>query len=154
MQTWHVPCSRRNPGLLPGQGLALGTLAFSPGHPQWSCSARVCPLPICLARKMSSCLACLPVPCHVSCSAWEASFPYLLDLSLITSAEQSILLPPLPANTLVGIALLGRKACANVPRAAYVFVRPRLLLVSQQRFAIRLFRGELARNVQQSCFCS
>src|SRR2546428_11663105 len=103
------------PWSMPGQGLAWGTLACSPGHPQWSCSARVCPLPICLAQKLSSFLASLPATYHNSCSAEEASFPCLIDVSLTTRAEQRVPLPPFPAKTCVRITLLGNKACADVP---------------------------------------
>ena len=124
------------PWYRPGQGLALGTLAFSPGHTQWSCSARVCPLPLCLARMLSSLLASLPVPYHVSWSAWEASFPSLIDLSLTTRAEQSVPLPPCLAIALVRIAFLGSKACTDVPRAAFVFDHPRYNLASEQTICL------------------
>ncbi len=53
MQTSACPLLPPEPWM-PGQGLALGTLAFSPGHTRWSCSARVCPLPTCLAQMLSS----------------------------------------------------------------------------------------------------
>ena len=68
MQTSACPLLPPEPWSVPGQRLAWGTLACSPGHPQWSCSARVCPLPICLAQKLSSLLASMPAPSHNSCS--------------------------------------------------------------------------------------
>ena len=118
------------------------------GHAQWSCSARVCPLPLCLARMLSSLLASLPVPYHVSWSAWEASFPSLIDLSLTTRAEQRVPLPPCLAIALVRIAFLRSKACADVPRAAFIFNHPCLFLLPSERFGMQLFRYHSARNVQ------